>query len=625
MRATASGTGPGGHGKFDSPMAKHGRYKIVRKVADGGMAEIFLATQLGREGFQKPVILKRIHSSIYADPQFRNMFLDEAHISMALSHSNIVQVLDLGLGGGRYFLVMELVDGWDLGRIINRAAVARVPMMPELGMYVIVEVLRGLAYAHGMSQEGNPLGIVHRDISPHNILISEQGEVKLTDFGIAKAMNKREQTGTGVVKGKVSFMSPEQALGKPIDARSDLFSMGTVLYQLMTGVRPFEAPTDLEILLRVQRAEFRSPEEARPDTEPELAQIMMRAMKLDPADRYQSADEMLADVERVMRTVFPPAGPTELKRWLADLQREDGAPSIGKAPALSHSTKTGTAELEGKDVELSDSEDDAIDGEENTKLAVLTGTGDGRPRLSRHRAAGAELPLPVPDDDEAALSGRHSQSELALPIPEVDDGPPRQRFGRGGGRWLGLLLVGGLLLIVGAALAGSYLGSRAEGDVTPAVGAAPGPEPAAAPPPPTSPPAVPAAKHTPEATPAPAPAAAEKPPAPATPPPAPAAAAPAATPAAAARPAPAAAAPAATPPPAAAKKPRDVTAESGRAIIELKGMMQPDPSQLPPTPPPAATPPPPPPAAAAPPPPPAPAKPAETPPPPAAPAAPSTP
>jgi serine/threonine-protein kinase len=588
-------------------MAKHGRYKIVRKVADGGMAEIFLATQLGREGFQKPVILKRIHSSIYADPQFRNMFLDEAHISMALSHSNIVQVLDLGLGGGRYFLVMELIDGWDLGRIIQRAAAARVPLMPELGMYITAEVLRGLAYAHGMSQEGNPLGIVHRDISPHNVLISEQGEVKLTDFGIAKAMNKREQTGTGVVKGKVSFMSPEQALGKPIDARSDLFSMGTVLYQLMTGVRPFEAPTDLEILLRVQKAEFRTPEEARPDMEPELAQIMVRAMKLDPADRYQNADEMLIDVERVMRTVFPPAGPTELKRWLADLQREDGAPTIGKAPALSHSTRTGTAELEGKDVELSDSEsdNDPVDvGEENTSLAVLSpGGADGRPRLSRHRPAGTELPLPVPEDGEAALSGRHSQSELALPIPEVEDGPPKQRFGRGSGRWLGLLLVGGVLLIVGAALAGSYLGSRAEGDVTPAVGSAAVPEPAAPPPSPA-----PAARH--EPTPAAAPVAAAKP---ATPPPSPAAAAPAATPPA---PAPAAAAPTATPPPAAAKKPRDVTAESGRAIIELKNMMQPDPSQLPATPPPTATPPAPPAAAAPPPPPPpAPAKPAETPPP----------
>src|SRR5712675_918119 len=139
-------------------MAKHGRYKIGRKVADGGMAEIFLATQVGSEGFQKPVILKRIHANIYADPQFRNMFLDEAHISMALSHSNIVQVLDLGLGGGRYFLVMELVDGWDLVRVIHRAAAARVPLLPELGLYVISETCRALAYAHGMTQAGAPLG-----------------------------------------------------------------------------------------------------------------------------------------------------------------------------------------------------------------------------------------------------------------------------------------------------------------------------------------------------------------------------------------------------------------------------------------------------------------------------------
>jgi len=502
-------------------MAKHGRYTIVRKVADGGMAEIFLATQLGREGFEKPVILKRIHTSIYADPQFRNMFIDEAHISMTLSHSNIVQVLDLGMGGGRYFLVMELVDGWDLGRIIHRSAAAHLPLLPDLGLHVTAEVCRALSYAHGRVHAGNALGIVHRDVSPHNILISEQGEVKLTDFGIAKAMNKREQTGTGVVKGKVSFMSPEQALGKPIDARSDLFSLGTVLYQIMTGVRPFEAPTDLEILLRVQRAEFRPPEVAKPDMEPELAQIMMRAMRLDPAERYQSADEMLTDIERVLRTVFRPAGQTELKRWLTDLQREDGVPSIGKAPAVAAGLRAGTGELEGKDVELIDSsssqDDDAVDvGEENTSLAVLgPPEADGRPRLNRQRVT--ELPLPVPEDEEGAQTGRRSQSELTLPLPEAEDGPPgRRRMGRSG-RWLGLLLVGGVLLIVGAALAGSYLGSRAEdeppgppenpvhgvSDPARAAPAAPAPTPAPAPPPARA------------AAPTPAP---QPPPAPATPP-----------------------------------------------------------------------------------------------------------
>jgi hypothetical protein len=397
-------------------------------------------------------------------------------------------------------------------------------------------------------------------------------------------MNKREHTGTGVVKGKVSFMSPEQALGKPIDARSDLFSLGTVLYQLMTGVRPFEAPTDLEILLRVQRAEFRPPEVAKPDMEPELAQIMMRAMRLDPAERYQSADEMLIDIERVLRTVFRPAGQTELKRWLTDLQREDGVPSIGKAPAVMAGPRTGTTgELEGKDVELMDSstmapDDDAVDvGEENTSLAVLgPPEADGRPRLNRQRVT--ELPLPVPEDDEGAQTGRHSQSELTLPLPEAEDGPPGRRGMGRSGRWLGLLLVGGVLLIVGAALAGSYLGSRAEeepGEKERAMRPVTEP-PRTTPPPPTPAPAV--VKE-------PAHAAAPAPPSA----PAPAVTAPPSVPAAVKEPAHAAEAEAPT------KREKERPApsqDSRRAIIQLKNMMQPDPSLLPPTPSPTPVPPP---------------------------------
>jgi serine/threonine protein kinase len=586
-------------------MAKHGRYKIVRKVADGGMAEIFLATQIGREGFQKPVILKRIHSTIYADPQFRNMFIDEAHISMSLSHSNIVQVLDLGLGGGRYFLVMELVDGWDLGRIEHRAAAANMPLLPELGLHMTAEVCRALAYAHGKTHLGNPLGIVHRDVSPHNVLVSEQGEVKLTDFGIAKAMNKREQTGTGVVKGKVSFMSPEQALGKLIDARSDLFSLGTLLYQMMTGVRPFEAPTDLEILLRVQKAEFRAASQIKPDIEPELDQIMNRAMRFDPADRYQSADEMLADIERVLRTVFQPVGQTELKRWLADLQREDGVASIGKAAAGLPTTRAGTGELEGKDVVLSEPQEEELDvgGEDNTSLAVLTRPeADGRPRLSRHRAT--ELPLPVPIDDESGLSDGRSESEMALPIPEDSYGPPGRRPRRRAGRIFSILFVG-VLLIVGAAVAGSYLGSRAEEDR----GAAPATQrpapstsasasagaPSAAARAQTVAPAAVDRKREPAE--APSLAAAPREPAP------PAAVEPHAAASREPPPSHEPTTPREPPPKKEKERARGGTAERpeyrGRGIIELKNMMQPDPSLLPPppvtapvtAPPPAAPPP----------------------------------
>ena len=439
-------------------MAQHGRYKIIKRVADGGMAEIFLATQLGREGFAKPVILKRIHSAIYADPQFRNMFIDEAHISMSLSHSNIAQVLDLGVSAGRYFLALELVDGWDLGRVLHRAATAGVRLPRELALYVTAEVCRALAYAHSKTEGQTPLGIVHRDVSPHNILLSEQGEVKLTDFGIAKAMNKREHTGTGVVKGKVAFMSPEQAMGKPIDQRSDLFSVGTVLYLMVTRARPFEGPSDLETLLRVQKGDFRPPEETAPDLPPEVAAVVARAMQKEPGDRYQSADEMLGDVERVLRTAFRPVGQTELKRWLSELAARDGVPPISQSSATATRataarTKTGTGELEEEDVVLLDTDEEVIDGEEATSLAVVNKGGGSvsRPRATRSRPTRPDLPVPEDAESMSNLSGR---SELALPIPEEEGGRPgRRRARRGGG--LSILFIGALL-VAGAWFGGKY-------------------------------------------------------------------------------------------------------------------------------------------------------------------------
>lgn len=314
-------------------MPKAGKYRIARKIADGGMAEIFLGTQHGMEGFERPVVLKRILAPLVADPQFRNMLIDEAHVAMGLNHSNIVQVLDLGHVRGRYFLVMELVDGWDLSQIMARATVANFPVPPEIVLYIAAEICRALAYAHARTRDGQPLAIVHRDVSPQNVLISEQGEVKLTDFGIAKAMGRREHTNQGVIKGKLAFMSPEQASGAVLDGRSDLFALGTILYLFFVGRRPFDAPTDLESIMRVRECRFTPPEIAKPDLDPHLIKIISRAMRLLPADRYQSADEMLADIENVQRTVYKPSGQTELKRWLADLQQRDRCPTISHAAA----------------------------------------------------------------------------------------------------------------------------------------------------------------------------------------------------------------------------------------------------------------------------------------------------
>ena len=310
---------------------QHGRYTVNRKLAEGGMAEIFLAKQHGSQGFEKPVVLKRIHAALYADEQFRNMLIDEAHISMGLMHNNIVQILDLGQAGGRYFLVLELIEGWDLGRLIRRASDLNVTIPPELGLYVVAQVCRALGYAHSkLNAEGRPLGIVHRDVSPQNVLLSEQGDVKLADFGIAKARRKRESTDTGVVKGKIAFMSPEQALGQELDARSDLYSLGTLLYLLVLGRRPFEGATDLEVLLRVQKGELTPPAQLKPDLHPAVVAVIERAMQFDRNQRYGSADEMLADIEGALRSAFSGAGQTELKHWLAELARLDGELPIGR-------------------------------------------------------------------------------------------------------------------------------------------------------------------------------------------------------------------------------------------------------------------------------------------------------
>jgi serine/threonine protein kinase len=354
-------------GDLGSPsMSAQSRYTILRKIADGGTAEIFLAKQHGAQGFEKTVVLKRIFTTFYADPQFRHMLVDEAHVAMSLNHSNIVQVLDLGEAEGRYFLAMELVDGWTLDRILKRSKAAGVPIPPALALYLTAEICRALAYAHNKQRtDGKPLGIVHRDVSPHNVLLSEQGEVKLTDFGIAKAQNKTEKSLGNLIKGKVAYMSPEQASGGELDARSDLFSVGTMLYVMITRRHPFDAPTDYETLMLVKNGDFMPPETARPGLNPELYRAIRKAMGKTPADRYQKAEDMLIDVEQVMRLAFRPVGQTELQRWLADLGSKDGVPTLTReappVPPASRSTvgplRAGDGQESGLVLTLDDAEE----------------------------------------------------------------------------------------------------------------------------------------------------------------------------------------------------------------------------------------------------------------------------
>ena len=222
---------------------RFGQYEILEKIASGGMAELYKAKRTGVEGFQKIVAIKKILPHLADDEEFVTMFADEAKLAAQLNHPNIIHIYDLGkIQAGGYFIAMEYVDGRDLrGRSSSRRhATLGVPLPVPLAVYIASKVASALDYAHRRRDaEGHELNIVHRDVSPQNILISYEGDIKLCDFGIAKAASKASKTQSGALKGKIQYMSPEQAWGKPIDRRSDLFSLGVVLHELLTGERLF--------------------------------------------------------------------------------------------------------------------------------------------------------------------------------------------------------------------------------------------------------------------------------------------------------------------------------------------------------------------------------------------------
>src|SRR3954451_18131191 len=217
------------------------RYRITERVAAGGMAEVFRGVAESLQGFKKNIAIKRILPSLTKNKKFVAMFLDEARLSLSLQHANIVQVFDIGHADDTYFIVMEYVDGVDLKALIEwrRRINRRIPVANVL--YIITEICKGISYAHEFlsPDTGKPLGIVHRDISPPNVLLSKQGEIKVVDFGLAKATSQVEGTDPGVVKGKMSYLSPEAARGEEVDSRADIFSVGILLYEMLTGKRLF--------------------------------------------------------------------------------------------------------------------------------------------------------------------------------------------------------------------------------------------------------------------------------------------------------------------------------------------------------------------------------------------------
>ncbi len=288
---------------------RFGKYLILDKIATGGMAELFRAKITSVEGFEKLVAIKKILPNLTQDSNLVNMFIEEAKLAAMLTHQNIVQIYDLGSMEGVYFIAMEYIHGKDLRVLSNKSKEKGLPLPLEYALYITSRICSGLDYSHNLKDfQGKPLKLIHRDISPQNILVTHEGEVKIVDFGIAKVARKTADTREGLIKGKVAYMSPEQAAGKTIDHRSDIFSAGILLYEMITGVRMFEG-ADLNVLDRVRKADFQEAETIVSDLPAEVSEILRRALAKTPSRRYESCVAMLADLEECLSsfTVRPRA------------------------------------------------------------------------------------------------------------------------------------------------------------------------------------------------------------------------------------------------------------------------------------------------------------------------------
>ena len=283
---------------------QYGKFLLLDRIARGGMAELYRAKIIGSQGFEKLVAIKKILPHLADQEEFVSAFIDEARLAAFLQHRNIVQIFDFGEMAGSYFISMEYLSGLPLRTLLNRREAAGGQLPLGIALFIVSELCAGLDYAHNLKNfAGDPLDIIHRDIGPQNVFITYDGQVKLIDFGIARAASHNSATGAGSLKGKIAYMSPEQASGQAIDRRSDLFSAGIILYELLSGRHLYTGEDAKQLLARAASASFLPAREACPELPVELSAILDKALAREPADRYQSAEALrneLADCARLL-------------------------------------------------------------------------------------------------------------------------------------------------------------------------------------------------------------------------------------------------------------------------------------------------------------------------------------
>jgi serine/threonine-protein kinase len=303
--------------------AQQQRYRVIERIAAGGMAEVFRAESAGVEGFKKRVAIKRVLPSLAGKKEFIGMFLDEARLSAHLSHSNCVQVFDIGQGDDTYFIVMELVDGADLKGVMSHRSKTGGVIPVEEAVLICVRICEGLAYAHELRDDrGVPRNIVHRDMSPPNVLMTRYGEVKIADFGLAKANSQLEDSQPGIIKGKFGYLSPEAAQGKAVDARTDIFAVGIILWEMLAGRRLFQGKTDLETVKQVQKAQIPDLRQFNPGVPDSVLRVLQRALAGDPNQRYQTARALGDDLNNVLFALPRPVSSFDIAQLVQAVQAQ---------------------------------------------------------------------------------------------------------------------------------------------------------------------------------------------------------------------------------------------------------------------------------------------------------------
>ena len=330
-------------------MRSFGRYRLVEPLASGGMADVWRAETTLAEGVVKQVALKLVRGEHGARSDFVRMFVEEARLASRLGHANVVQVLDFDQVDGRYYIAMELVRGHDLGRVVERCRDRGVRLGLARAVHAGAEVAKALAYAHRLADGGAPLGVVHRDVSPHNVLVSYEGEVKLADFGIARAMGQAGLTAPGTLKGKLAYMAPEQARGEPLDARADVFALGVVLWELCAGRRLFARDTDAATLAAVLDGPPPSPPSAwNEEVPPELDAAILGALERDRVRRTGSAQELATALAGVLLRVTRTPDDADLRALMQRLWPVEERVAAARADATRVRPVPGAAEpLEG--------------------------------------------------------------------------------------------------------------------------------------------------------------------------------------------------------------------------------------------------------------------------------------